>query len=304
MRSIAKSCRSEQVVPFSINWGGYLKDNEWGIYPSLWTAYDNCDKFSPAIFRDPSVVKFVNKNRAIEYISGKRYVAHECPNVYFIDPKEKSFSNFYGTGPATDSKDSLTQAIDIAIRLGFKHILLAGCDMYVPLSTEQVAYMEEHIEAMPADDKGRKEKFIHGDSENSLWSAIEAIAKAENRLAATVVADLDKLPQSDLYYFGDVGVPFAKKVMVDQHCFAVTNWLRQSRRCLDSLGVTVRLLSGSNGNSRLSKVFDWGLMGDQHPTLTWSLGPDYTKEPAGNRRDLPPYRKVVQAPVTTGENHE
>lgn len=249
------------------------------------------------------MVKFVNKARAIEYIYGKKYVAHECPSVFFFDPKEKSYSNFFGSGPIVDSKDSLIQAIDIAIRLGFKHISLAGCDLYVPLSPEQFAYMHDHIDALPPDPTtNQKEWFSEADPDNSLWSAITEIAKNENRQPADVIQDIEKLPSRDLYYFGDVGVSFAKKVMVDHHCFTTANWLRQSRRCLDSLGVHVHLVFGANDpNSRLSKIFPWGPL---KTGLTVKGSPDYTADPAGIARNLPPYRKQTKTafPEFTGDS--
>ena len=271
---------------FGINWGG--KGEVWNIYPNLWTSYDPCTRFSAKLFLDPAVVKFVRKDRENEYIQGERIQAHECPNVYFMEIGCKEYGNFFGEGQIVNSKDSMLQAIDVAIRLGFKDIYLSGADMHVKLSPQQEEFVKKYWP-----------QYLDCDPENSLYETLKALSETAEFKAdfpdivnglTTAVQEMTKMETAPVYSFGNAGCDFGRSIMVDHHCRLVTTWLRRSRRCLDRLGVSVKLLQPQEGpfQSRLSQVFPVVTVADI-PQRELNQKIDYSKchiEPA---RDEPPY---------------
>lgn len=273
---LARQLRGNQITPFSINWGGF-DEQGWGCYPSIWTSYDNTDRFSPQIFRDPSVVKFVVKGRQHEWLSTGRYTAAECPNVYGMEVAYKGLSNLLGTGPIVDGKDSFIQAIDIAIRLGFKRIFLAGCDLFISLTDAQVQWLNDQLAACP-DAEGRTEEFFLGDYRNSIWGAIKLIANRKGVLGSSLILELRKLGDLEAYAFGNAGANWEKAVMMDHHCLASANLLMQSRRLLDNLGVSVILLDEFlSPMGRLRRFFPSVSL----TTPLWDSPPDYGRPTLG-----------------------
>lgn len=279
---------------FSINWGGESKDPEVGRpMPNFWTSYDPCDRFDPNLLLSPAVQKFIKSERRHEYIQGQEIKIGECPNVYFIETATKTFANFFGTGPIVNAKDSLIQAIDVAIRLGFKAIYLAGCDLAVTLSSEQMAYIKEDIP-----------EFVTRDPDNSLWATVHEVVRARNRKKTApgvepepadaedvrqVMLDLGGLPNSDLYNFA-TPVDIIQKIRADHHYYLTSNWLRQSRRCLDGLGVKLNLLRRSPGTSvsRLDGILPTVYVNDL-PDATVPAKIDYATYRGRLVRDESPY---------------
>lgn len=248
--------RRNGIAPFSINWGGY--ESGWKCYPALWTSYDPCDKFSSHIFRDPSVLKLVLKDRSAEWLAGGKFAAHECPNTRFFAHEEKGVANMLGYGKIVDARDSFLQAVDLAIRLGFKTIYLAGCDFFVSLSDRQQQQMHSWFTeyAKPTDDKPAP-TYTYADPNNSLLGALTYLAQQAKTTVHSFANDLRKLDELDLYSFGNAGSSWFKAASCDHHYFASVNWLMRGRRCLDALGVQVALLDTyTSPRSRLRRFFD------------------------------------------------
>lgn len=286
--------RESAFVQFAVNWGGYSVSADcWNIYPRLWTSYDPCARFSPDLFLDPSVTKFVRRARENEYIYGTRIQAHECPNVYFMEIKEKTYDTFFGVGPILNSQDSMLQAIDVAIRLGFKEIYLSGADMHVSLSPQQ----EEWVKKYWPD-------YTDCDPENSLHETIKALSETEvfkkdyphavNGITEAV-NQLSLLERKDVYSFGNANCAFGKAVMVDHHCRRVSTWLRKARRCLARLGVTVKLLRPleCEFRSRLEQVLPVVTVNDL-PEIGGGHKPDYSVNLIEPARDDEPYSPPKQ----------
>lgn len=243
------------VVPFGINWGGYSKWNkEYLPYPRIWTSYDPCSRFDTALLLDPSVVKFIREDRADEYLAGERIQAHECPNTWFFKPEKKGYINYFGEGPIIDARDSMLQAIDIAIRLGFKDIYLSGCDLHYKLNDAQVEYLRKY-----------QPDYHNCDPENGLWDVLKTVEKSkkfiedhpdEGKRMQKLIETLSEMGMSEIYSFGNAGCDFGKAIHVDQHSRKVATRLRLARRCLDRLGVSIKLIEPQSGmESRLNPYF-------------------------------------------------
>lgn len=290
LATLQKQLRSNQILPFSINWGGYESGQGWGCYPSIWTSYDYSDKFSGQLFRDPSVTKFVVAGRQQEWIQGARYTASECPNTYGIETVVKGIESYLGFGPIVDGKDSFIQAIDIAIRLGFKRIFLAGCDFFLDLNAAQLEWLNDKLKACP-DSEGRLERFILGDPQNSLWGCLRYIAKHTGVLPSTMITELSHMGTLDMYHFGNAGINWEQAIMGDHHCYVSADILRQCRKQLDKLGVSVILLDDyTSPIGRLRRFF---------PAVTLSENvvespPDYTYETRGAARNAAPFSGKVE----------
>ena len=291
LKELSSQLRGNQISPFSINWGGFDADSGWDCYPALWTSYDYVDRFSANLFRDPSVLKFVPQGREHEWLSDGRYSASECPNVYSFRHSVKQLGNFFGSGPIIDGKDSFVQAIDIAIRLGFKRIFLAGCDLFISLNTAQVEWLNSELSALP-DDKGQVEEFILGDPRVSLWGAVSLIAKRKKTTATPVISELAGLGDLEAYSFGNAGADWYKAVMMDHHCYVSADLLVQSRRLLDKLGVSVILLDDyTSPIGRLRRFFPSLNL----TTLPRELKPDYSLPTRGVAVHVAPYAGTSSA---------
>lgn len=283
------------VTYFAINNGGEASEKQ--IEPNLWTSYDPCDRFPQHFFLDPRVVKFVRKDRQYECIHGEDIEAHECPNVYFFENEEKDYGNFFGFGGINDSKDSMLQAIDIAIRLGFKKIYLSGADMHVKLSAPQEDYIKSYLP-----------EFRQCDTENSLWETIDGVLRSEKFLdgrdemhqsADFILSVLEGMESEDVYSFGTCKL--RKAVMCDHHYRVCATQLRKARRCLDKLGVEVYLLRPSNDHygSRLSSVFPTRYVNDL-PYYDKPYDQDYDKYKGRTIRQDRPYAKPVVKEAQAG----
>ena len=243
------------VTPFGINWGGFAhQEGQYSPNPHLWTSYDPCSRFDTDMFLDPAVIKFIREDRADEYLAGDRIQAHECPNTWFFKPEKKGYINYFGEGPIIDARDSMLQAIDIAIRLGFKDIYLSGCDLHYKLNNAQVEYLRKY-----------QPDYHNCDPENGLWDVLKTVEKSkkfiedhpdEGKRMQKLIETLSEMGMSEIYSFGNAGCDFGKAIHVDQHSRKVATRLRLARRCLDRLGVSIKLIAPQCGmESRLSPYF-------------------------------------------------
>src|SRR5690606_7159058 len=126
-------------------------------------------------------MKFVHRRRAMEFVPETTFKVCECPAMFFFErDKSRSFADFLSSAAKgiVDWADSLVQAIDILYRLGFRALYLAGCEMRIRPSTEQIARGAEFgIEYDPREplDEFLKKCRRAGLSDKDL----EAVAPAE-----------------------------------------------------------------------------------------------------------------------------
>jgi hypothetical protein len=111
------------------------------IRPTLWTSYDPSARFHRSVYLDASIWKFVHARRAMDLVPETTFKVCECPGVVFFDrDPQRGFADFLPSHAAgiVDWNDSFVQAIEIAYRLGFRVLYLAGCDFHVRPSDAQL----------------------------------------------------------------------------------------------------------------------------------------------------------------------
>lgn len=271
-----------------------------GIHPYIWTSYDWPLRFDHSLFENPSVLKLIPKIRSHE-LATLSLQAHELPNVVFFEQAHKSYQDFFGTGPIVDAEDSMLQAIDLAIRLGFKNIYLSGADLYVKLSPQQEYWFLNNAP-----------DFKVCDTLNSLWETLTGIAKKNitgsdegiptpeqmdqiNVVIQDYIRTLEEMPSEDLYSFGSANTSLLQRLQADHHYRIASSRLTKARKCLDRLGVKLSLLKPSGANlcdcrSRLDGWFPTCTV-DDLPKIGQPTPPDYTVRGMTVRND-PPHREI------------
>ena len=203
--------------------------------PNFWTAYDNSARFHTSIYLDPGIVKFVQTRRSMDLVPGTTVKVCECPNLYFFERDGlRGFTDIlapHHTG-IVDWADSFVQAIDILYRLGFRKILLAGCEMRVSPSPKQIELARTY--------------GVEHDPEGLLRDFVTACENAGLSTAA-----LNAVDSAHPYHFDEVK-KFAAAANTDLHYFRVAQYLRLSRRALALAGVE---LVSVTPHSRLNDYF-------------------------------------------------
>jgi hypothetical protein len=236
----AAPCDRIQLSPvpkFAVNLCGYGR-----IRPDLWTAYDPTVRFHRTTYLDASILKLLPARRATDVVPGTTFKVGDCPNtVFFERDGQRGFHDFPNC-PATgdsdprivDWQDSLVQAIDLAWRLGFRRLLLIGCDMHVRPP-------EEHIRAAAlAGVRYQPEELLRNFYDRCRGAGIEP----------------DKLTAADAiqpYHF-DETKSLAAAMQTDFHYFRVAQYLRLSRRAMALAGLQ---LVSATPNSRLNAFFPY-----------------------------------------------
>ena len=256
------------------------------LRPNLWTSYDPSARFHRSVYLDASIVKFVHRRRAMDLVPETTFKVCDCPNLYFFDSdRERGFADFL---PATrtlgasgslpgiiDWNDSLLQAIDIAYRLGFRVLYLAGCDMHVRPSAEQVRRARKYgVEFEPLQ---TLDGFVR---------ACESAGLSRD--------ELQQLVAPAQYHFAE-RKSFDAAVQTDLHYFRVSQYLRLARRSLALAGV--ELVSVTPG-SRLNDYFPYrsaqAVLSEIHAEVgcpeTESTAGRYSLTGPRSPRDLGPMR--------------
>ena len=257
------------------------------LRPQFWTSYDPTDRFHRSVYLDPSIIKFVHLQRAMDLVPETTFKVCECPGtLFFHRAPHRGFHDFLGGGPGTNSsqanyagivdwQDTLVQAIHIAYSLGFRRLLLAGCDMFVRPSPEQI----ERARAVGVTYKPR-----------SLLS--DFIRQCEQ--AGLSTGDLDGLGKMPQYHF-DEQKPLRDSMRTDAHYFRVAQYLRLSRQALSSAGLEVISVTPE---SRLNDYFRYQpiteVIADIHETVgrpeSESTRGRYTRLQQRGPTDLGPMR--------------
>ena len=205
--------------------------------PTFWTSYDPSVRFHRSVYLDPGVMKFLHRRRAMDLVPETTFKVCDCPNTYFFErDAERGFAEFLApmNGGIVDWADSMVQAIDILYRLGFRVIYLAGCEMRVRPSREQVRRAAE------AGVRYRANELL-----------IEFVRRC--RAAGVSAEELDALPAGRQYHFGEQK-PIAAAAQTDLHYFRVAQYLRLSRRAMSLAGVQ---LVSVTPHSRLNDYFEY-----------------------------------------------
>lgn len=233
--AVADTLRDSPAPKFSINLAG-----SGLLRPTFWTSYDPTVRFHRSLYLDAGILKFVHSARAMDLVPGTRMKVCECPGLLFF-PRDRTrgFHNFLSAQhPAiADWRDSFIQAIDLAWRLGFRRLFLAGCDMLVePSLAWREAAEERHI----------------------IWLRGEPLRDFRLRCERSGIArkDIERWQTGPQYHF-DESKPLAAAEQTDFHYFRVAQWLRLCRRNLSRAGL--QLVSVTPG-SRLNDDFaHWSL---------------------------------------------
>lgn len=271
----------------SVNCGHMTQTS--AIPPDYWTGYDNPVRFDQSVFLDSRTVKFCPASRAGELLRDSKTLLHECPSVVFFDPQKRaSNGELFTLGPVIDTRDSMLQAIDIAIKLGFKDILLHGADLYTALSDEQVDCINQQLTLV-----GANLPFTLACGVNSSMEALSCIAHAKvckdtlpanmadaQKVACEAVVDelismLSRMATPDMYSAGNANTKLKDNLKSDYHYRVTSSRLIGARRNLDALGVSVSLLRGPQDfKSRLDGFFPVVRIADIKDRLTMT-DPDY-----------------------------
>lgn len=248
------------------------------IRPNFWTSYDPSCRFHRSIYLDPGVMKFLHRRRAMELVPETAFKVCECPATFFFErDRSRGFADLLASRAEgiVDWADSLVQAIDILYRLGFRTLYLAGCDMRVRPSAEQITRAAEF--GVAYDPRELLGEFL-----------------GKCRRASLSERDLEAVAPAEQYHFPE-HKPLRSAARTDEHYFRVAQYLRLSRRSLALAGV--RIVSATPG-SRLNDFFPYRsveeIVGDIHA----SVG-DPAREPVEGlyrnaRERTPPLSSVMK----------
>jgi len=204
---------------------------------TFWTSYDPSVRFHRSVYLDPGIMKFVHHRRASDLVPETTVKVCDCPNLYFFERDgARGFADFLclDNQGIVDWADSMVQAIDILYRLGFRVLYLAGCELRVRPSPEQI----ERAAGLGVrfDPHGRLTEFLR------------------DCCAAGVSDDeLDALPSGPHYHF-DEHKPIRAAANTDEHYFRISQYLRLSRRSMSLAGLQ---LISVTPHSRLNDYFPY-----------------------------------------------
>ena len=205
------------------------------IRPNFWTAYDPSSRFLQSIYLDPGIMKFVPRRRAGDFIPETTFKVCEAPNITFFDRDVgRGFADFLDPGHSkiVDWADSFVQAIEILYRLGFRKLLLAGCDMRVQPSREQIRLASTYgVKFSPF---GRLRDFVH-----------------HCERAGLTTDALDRCVAGPHYHF-DERKTIRAAMRTDEHYLRIVQALRLSRRSMATAGLKIVSVTP---HSRLNDYF-------------------------------------------------
>lgn len=274
---VAEIARSP-AAKLAINLGGARL-----IRPTLWTSYDPSARFHRSVYLDGSIWKFLHARRAMDLVPETTFKVCECPATVFFDREpQRGLADILPPGAAgvLDWNDSFVQAIEIAYRLGFRTLYLAGCDL--------------HIRPSPAQCERARSPGVEYAPRELLETFCERCAAA-----GLSQSELERLDSPTQYHF-DEQKPLPAAIRTDLHYFRIAQYLRLSRRALSLAGVE---LVSVTPDSRLNDYFAYRAAADVLSEIGTTVGrPDeeptrglYTqlnsRQPAGlgPMRDFKPH---------------
>lgn len=190
------------------------------LRPTFWTSYDPSARFHRSIYLDPGVMKFVHPRRAMDLVPETTFKVCDCPNLYFFErDTQRGFADFLSMThrAIVDWNDTFVQAIDILFRLGFREILLAGCEMVVRPSDDWIARAAE-----------RNVIYRPG-------MLLQEFTK-ECETAGLTRDELESLGTAEQYHF-DERKTLQAAINTDLHYFRIAQYLRLCRRSMSLAGL-------------------------------------------------------------------
>ena len=265
-------------VKFAVNLAGTSL-----LRPNFWTSYDPSARFHRSVYLDGSIMKFLHERRAMDLVPETTFKVCECPGtVFFERDADRGFADFLvgSQRGVIDWNDSLLQAIDIAYRLGFRTLYLAGCDLHVKPSPDQIA---------------------HASQVGVEYERLETLDSFFRRCeeAGCPREEFSRM-NAPLQYHFDERKALAAAVQTDLHYFRVVQYLRLARRSLSLTGLEI--VSVTPG-SRLNDHFPFRgvetaaaeileAVGDPDSETTrgrYSLTKARAPSGIGPMRDVPPH---------------
>lgn len=222
------------------------------LRPNLWTSYDPTARFQRSIYLDASILKFVHVCRAMDLIPETSFKVCEAPGVICFDrARLRGFAEFPNLSvnqlqkpplqmpeppreAITDWQDSFIQTIDVAYRLGFRRLYLAGCELSLSPPSTVVSLAEQY--------------GVHYTQREPLAAFLQRCRAAGVPESALSAGEL-----TNQYHF-DEQKPFAAAVNTDEHYYRVSQYLRLSRRSLALAGLE---LISVTPDSRLNDYFPY-----------------------------------------------
>lgn len=206
------------------------------LRPTFWTAYDPSARFLRSVYLDPGIMKFVPPRRAMDLVPETTFKVCECPHLYFFetDP-QRGFADFLSPQRhgIVDWNDTFVQALDILHRLGFRRILLAGCELQVAPGPE---WQQKATERNVAYRSG----MLLGDF----------VKECER--AGLTRGEMERWGTGPQYHF-DESKSLQAAVNTDAHYFRIAQSLRLCRRSLTSAGLQlISVTPGSRLNDYIS----------------------------------------------------
>ena len=207
------------------------------LRPTFWTSYDPTVRFHRSIYLDAGITKFVHRRRAMDLVPDSSFKVCECPATYFFDRETgRGFDRLLDplAEQIVDWNDSFVQALDLLYRLGFRRILLAGCDLQV---RPAAAVIEQArcvgVEYQPGE-------LLQDFFVRCARVGLTGLASGSEAIG----------PQ---YHFAE-RKPAASAIATDAHYFRIAQYLRLSRRCLALRGME---LISVTPESRLNGSFPY-----------------------------------------------
>jgi hypothetical protein len=236
------------------------------LRPTFWTSYDPSVRFHRSIYLDPGVMKFVHPRRSMDLVPETTFKVCDCPNLYFFErDSQRGFSDFLSLAHRgiVDWNDTFVQAIDILFRLGFREILLAGCEMIVRPSD---AWIEQAT--------ARQVRYQSG-------MLLQDFAK-ECETAGLTRDELESMGTAEQYHF-DERKTLQAAINTDLHYFRIAQYLRLCRRSMSLEGLR---LTSVTPDSRLNDYFPFETVESVCQRLRTSVGDPRSESTAGLYTEL------------------
>ncbi|MBT5018567.1 MAG: hypothetical protein HON04_07455 [Planctomicrobium sp.] len=205
------------------------------LRPNFWTSYDPTARFHRSIYLDPSIVNFLHRSRAMDLVPESTAKVCDCPATLFFDrSRENSFQDFLQPQEnlLPDWQDSFLQTIQIAYQLGFRRLYLAGCEMFISPTEQQLQLAEKHD--------------VHYEKNELLKSFVERCYQAGIKKS-----ELESINSGAQYHF-DESKELGATIQTDFHYFRVAQYLRLARKALALSGLQIVSVTPS---SRLNDYF-------------------------------------------------
>lgn len=232
------------------------------LRPTIWTSYDPTARFHRSIYLDGSILKLVSVRRAMDLVPDSTFKVCEAPNLLFFERMSgRGFHDFppalattsskedAGSNGVVDWQDSLIQAIELAWWLGFRELVLIGCEMHVRPESAHLRLARE-----------RGVEYRSGELLKGYYERCAACGLTRPMLEQSAA--------SRPYHF-DETKSLAAAIQTDWHYFRVAQYLRLSRRAMALAGLE---LISATPDSRLNDFFPFQHVDDVIETLRRRVG--------------------------------